>query len=35
MSEQFVGIDWVTRRARWHAIKPTGAVIDEAVDAGR
>ena len=29
MSEQFVGIDWATRRARWHAVKPTGGVIDE------
>jgi transposase len=29
MSEQFVGIDWATRRARWHAVQPTGAVIDE------
>jgi transposase len=29
MSEQFVGIDWATRRARWHAVKSTGAVIDE------
>ena len=29
MSEQFVGIDWATRRARWHAVKPTGVVIDE------
>jgi transposase len=29
MSEQFVGIDWATRRARWHAVKPTGALIDE------
>jgi transposase len=29
MSEQFVGIDWATRRARWCAVTPTGAVIDE------
>jgi hypothetical protein len=29
MSEQFVGIDRATRRARWCAVKPTGALIDE------
>jgi len=29
MSERFVGIDWATRRARWHAVTPAGAVIDE------
>jgi hypothetical protein len=29
MSEQFVGIDWAARRARCHAVTPTGAVIDE------
>ena len=29
MSEQFVGIDSAARRARWHAVKPTGGVIDE------
>jgi transposase len=29
MSEQFVGIDWATRRARWHAVTPSGALIDE------
>ncbi len=29
MSKQFVGIDWATRRARWCAVTPTGAVIDE------
>src|SRR4051794_40578982 len=27
--EQFVGIDWATRRARWCAVTPAGAVIDE------
>jgi transposase len=26
---QFVGIDWATRRARWCAVTPAGAVIDE------
>jgi transposase len=27
--QQFVGIDWATRRARWCAVTPAGAVIDE------
>ena len=27
--EQFVGIDWATRRARWCAVTAAGAVIDE------
>src|SRR3954469_20862863 len=27
--QQFVGIDWATRRARWCAVAPVGAVIDE------
>jgi len=27
--QQFVGIDWATRRARWCALAPAGAVIDE------
>jgi hypothetical protein len=27
--QQFVGIDWATRRARWCAVTPTGGVIDE------
>ena len=27
--QQFVGIDWATRRARWCAVTPTGAVIEE------
>ena len=27
--QQFVGLDWATRRARWCAITPAGAVIDE------
>src|SRR5512144_2941826 len=27
--QQFVGIDWATRRARWCAVTPSGAVIDE------
>ena len=27
--QQFVGIDWATRRARWCALGPVGAVIDE------
>ena len=27
--QQYVGIDWATRRARWCAVTPTGAVIDE------
>ncbi len=26
--EQFVGIDWATRRARWCAVTSAGAVID-------
>src|SRR3954452_11017217 len=26
---QFVGIDWATRRARWCAVTPAGAVIEE------
>src|SRR3954469_23705754 len=29
MPEQFVGIDWATRRARWHAVTAAGALIDE------
>jgi transposase len=29
MPEQFVGIDWATRRARWCAVSQTGNVIDE------
>ncbi len=29
MPEQFVGIDWATRRARWCAVTPAGAVVDE------
>src|SRR3954467_7866590 len=29
MPEQFVGIDWATRRARWHAVTAAGARIDE------
>jgi transposase len=29
MSEQFVGIDWATRRARWCAVTRAGAVIEE------
>ena len=29
MQTQFVGIDWATRRARWCAVTPAGAVIDE------
>jgi transposase len=28
--EQFVGIDWATRRARWCAVTAAGTVIDEA-----
>ena len=27
--QQFVGIDWATRRARWCAVSPAGVVIDE------
>src|SRR4051794_41810139 len=27
--QQFVGLDWATRRARWCAVTPAGAVIDE------
>jgi transposase len=27
--QQFVGIDWATRRARWCALAPVGAIIDE------
>jgi transposase len=27
--QQFVGIDWATRRARWCAVTPAGAPIDE------
>ena len=27
--QQFVGIDWATRRARWCAVTPAGLVIDE------
>lgn len=27
--QQFVGIDWATRRARWCGVTSTGAVIDE------
>jgi transposase len=27
--QQFVGIDWATRRARWCAVTPAGVVIDE------
>jgi len=27
--QQFVGIDWPTRRARWCAVTPAGLVIDE------
>jgi transposase len=27
--QQFVGIDWATRRARWCAVTPAGAVIEE------
>src|SRR4051794_14065140 len=27
--QQYVGIDWATRRARWCAVAPVGAVIDE------
>jgi transposase len=29
MQTQFVGIDWATRRARWCALTPAGAVVDE------
>jgi transposase len=27
--QQFVGIDWATRRARWCAVTPAGVVLDE------
>src|SRR5262245_52398570 len=27
--QRFVGIDWATRRARWCAMTPAGAVVDE------
>ena len=27
--QQFVGIDWATRRARWCAVTRAGALIDE------
>jgi transposase len=27
--QQFVGLDWATRRARWCAVTPTGVIIDE------
>lgn len=27
--QQFMGIDWATRRARWCALTPAGSVIDE------
>src|SRR3954469_13887643 len=27
--QQFVGLDWATRRARWCALTPAGAVVDE------
>jgi hypothetical protein len=27
--EQFVGIDWATRRARWCAVTPAGVILDE------
>jgi transposase len=27
--QQYVGIDWATRRARWCAVAPAGTVIDE------
>src|SRR5256885_105869 len=29
MQQQFVGIDWATRRARWCALTRSGGVIDE------
>jgi Transposase len=27
--QQFVGLDWATRRARWCAVTPAGVVIEE------